>query len=107
MPNDAKLGLLVGVMGVIVVAVMSANRLPHPQTAANVPGSHQKNAPPPHAEKAVVNLAADIKPTPMPDVRPVPAVLPQDLPSTPVVRTKRDQVATPTSRTRDDDDLEP
>jgi hypothetical protein len=38
MPNDAKLGLLAGVMGVIAVAIISTNRpAPAPVAAANPP----------------------------------------------------------------------
>jgi hypothetical protein len=38
MPNDAKLGLLAGVMGVIAVAIFSSNRpSPAPATVANPP----------------------------------------------------------------------
>ncbi|MCE9560707.1 MAG: hypothetical protein K8U57_01505 [Planctomycetes bacterium] len=107
MPNDAKLGLFVGVVGVIAVAVLSANRHPHPQTAANVPSSVQKSAIAKPVEKMSVALVADAKPDPIPEPHEAPAVLPLELPSTPVVRTKREPVATPTSRTRGDDDLEP
>jgi len=111
MPNDAKLGLLVGVVGVIFVAVMSGNRLPRPQTAANVPSSVQKTVNAKPAEKTVVAVVSDVKPEPVhepiPEPHEAPAVLPMELASTPVVRTKREPVATPTSRTRGDDDLEP
>lgn len=116
MPNDAKLGLLVGVVGVVFVAVMSAKPLPQTPTAANVPAPVQKAAAPPRTEKAVapvppdrpvVNLLAEAKPAPVSDPLLAPAVLPTELPSTPVVRTTREPVATPTSRPRADGDLEP
>ncbi|MBA4189543.1 MAG: hypothetical protein C0467_16275 [Planctomycetaceae bacterium] len=106
MPNDAKLGLLVGVVGVIVVAVMSANRSPQTEVAANVPSTLQKNSSAATAKPAV-NLVVDANLKRIPELHPVPAVLPVELPSTPVVRTKREPVATPTSRTRADDDIEP
>lgn len=107
MPNDAKLGMLVGVVGVIAAAIATAGRTPPPQAAVNVPAAQQTAAPRP-AEKPVVKPAAEVKPGPIvevteTDVRPVPADLPTELPSTPVVRTKREQVATPTSRPRDED----
>jgi hypothetical protein len=116
MPNDAKLGLLVGVVGVVFVAVMSARPVPHAPTAANVPTPVQKAAAPRPTEKAVaaappdrpvVNLLAEAKPTPSPEPHLAPAVLPIELPSTPVVRTSREPVATPASRPRTDGDLEP
>ena len=116
MPNDAKLGLLVGVVGVVFVAVMSAKPLPQAPTAANVPAPVQKAVAPLPTEKAaaplppdrpVVNLLAEAKPAPAPDPLLAPAVLPTELPSTPVVRTNREPVATPASRPRTDGDLEP
>lgn len=108
MPNDAKLGLLVGVIGVIAVAVMSTNKLPHPQATANanVPTAVQK-APAPRADESPVKQATQptrqIEIAPEPQPVPVPTALPMELPSTPVVRTKREPVVTPASRTRDED----
>lgn len=115
MPNDAKLGLLVGVVGVVFVAVMSAKPLPQAPTAANVPAPVQKAAAslrtekpvaPAPPDRPVVNLLAEAKPA-VSDPLLAPAVLPTELPSTPVVRTTREPVATPTSRPRADGDLEP
>jgi len=103
MPNDAKLGLLVGVIGVVVVAVMSANRLPPQQAVANVPTSVQKHVAPMTAAKPAPMSEAETIPPP----RLVRSPKPVELPSTPVVRTKREPIATPTSRNRDDGDLEP
>lgn len=116
MPNDAKLGLLVGVVGVVFAAVMSAKPLPQAPTAANVPAPTPTApvevvtpavplAAPKPVDRPVVNLIAEAKPTPDPLI--TPAILPTELPSTPVVRTKREPDATPTSRPRTDGDLEP
>ncbi|WP_439628030.1 hypothetical protein [Gemmata sp.] len=116
MPNDAKLGMLVGVVGVVFVAVMSARPVPHAPAAANVPAPVQKSAAhratdklvaPAPPDRPVVNLLAEAKPTPSPEPHLAPAVLPTELPSTPVVRTSREPVATPTGRSRTDPDLEP
>ena len=98
MPNDAKLGLLAGVLGVLVAAVVSVQR-PTPPPGANT------NPPPSAPAKAVANTA------PKPDAEPAapprtPAVLPTELPSTPVVRTKKEPDATPASRARNDDDID-
>jgi hypothetical protein len=97
MPNDAKLGLLAGVLGVLVAAVASVQR-PTPPPGANT-------SPPP---------SAPAKPAPKPDANAepsglprTPAVLPTELPSTPVVRTKKEPDATPASRARNDDDIDP
>jgi hypothetical protein len=98
MPNDAKLGLLAGVMGVIVAAVLSAQR-PVPSPGANV-------APPQAAApKAVAKpVAPEANATTPPRA---PEALPTDLSSTPVVRTRKEPDATPASRTRNDDDIDP
>src|SRR4051794_38103904 len=99
MPNDAKLGLLVGVVGVIVAAVISSNR---PQVAIAV----QQQAAPTAFEKAQVTTdqkaAAVVGSPPV-----VPTVFPAELASTPVIRSKREPNATAASRSRTDDDLEP
>jgi hypothetical protein len=111
MPNDAKLGLLVGVVGVIAVAVMSAKR-PQPQETATAPlavetspspqdGQKRRVAPPTSA--AEPQPVRHIETAPAPHPRPLPSALPTELRSTPVVRTKREPVATPTSRSRDED----
>jgi hypothetical protein len=48
MPNDAKLGLLAGVIGVIVVALVSANRpAPHPMQVG--PNIQVTSSPPAHS----------------------------------------------------------
>ena len=88
MPNDAKLGLLAGVIGVIVVAVMSANR---PQPATD-PGVNTPDSPSTTAAKP----AEDAKPA-------APVARSPEPSSTPVVRTKKEPEGTPTSRTPMDD----
>src|SRR5436309_5411335 len=100
MQNDAKLGLLAGVLGVIVAGVVSADR--PPQNAVG-PGSP--------APKQASKATPDAKPAPgavgdAPEAVPTPGALPGDLDSTPV-RTKKDADATPAGRTAKDDDLEP
>ncbi|MFO0825686.1 MAG: hypothetical protein U0792_21625 [Gemmataceae bacterium] len=110
MPNDAKLGLLVGVVGVIAVAVMSAKR-PQPQETATTPPPAESAPQPRAVAKRVVPPTSATEPQPVrhvetapaPHALPVPSALPTELRSTPVVRTKREPVATPTSRTRDED----
>src|SRR5687767_13562437 len=101
MPNDAKLGLLAGVLGVIVVAVVSAGRPPIPRPPGNSP-TPQENAPSKVATPAVDPVAV-VAPDPRPAPTAAPAVLSAEPPSTPVVRTRREPDATPASRTRDDD----
>jgi hypothetical protein len=96
MPNDAKLGLLAGVLGVIVAAVVSADRQSTPPAT--------NSATPPKAEKPVAKSQAEV-----PGQRPAPAspaVLPTELNSTPVVRTRKEPDATPASRAHNDDDIE-
>lgn len=93
MTNDAKLGMLVGVVGVVVAAVLFGNPAPPtpeppaPAKAATVPAS------------APVATAASIAPSELPRDRP-------SLPTTPVVRTRKEADAQPTSR-RPSDDEEP
>ena len=103
MPNDAKLGLLTGVLGVIVVAALSAQRPPQPAAVtATPPATPAKTPEPPTSESPV--------PEPHPaavESPPEPEVLPAELPSTPVVRTRKEPDARPTSRTRNDDDIDP
>jgi hypothetical protein len=81
MKNDAKLGMLAGVLGVIVAAVLFANT--PPPTAQSRPGA----ADPPAKEK----------PAP-PTVATAPEANTAALPSTPVARTRKDVDAQPTSR---------
>ena len=103
MPNDAKLGLLVGVLGVIIASLVTVQRPPLGPPRASA-------APPSAAAKSLAKPAP--MPTPAASVDPAgsraPAELPVDLTSTPVVRTKRDTDATPAARTPTrDDDLDP
>ncbi len=86
MPNDAKLGLLAGVIGVIVVAVMSANRPP----AASIPIAGA--------------TAAPVAAKPAEDAKPDTAVAHSpESSSTPVLRTRKEPEGTSTSRAKDDD----
>ena len=99
MPNDAKLGLLAGVLGVIVAAVVSVDR-PSPAPAANAPTPPRAVAKPP-MESHVAEARQPVAPPTS------PAVLPTDLNSTPVVRTRKEPDATPAGRARNDDDIDP
>jgi hypothetical protein len=81
MTNDAKLGMLVGVLGVIVAAVLFTNSQP-PQAPQAQPNAPEPTAP-------TVATAA-----PAPEVRKESA----PLASTPVVRTRKDIDAQPASR---------
>jgi hypothetical protein len=87
MPNDAKLGLLAGVIGVIVAALLSS-----PATPA--PPANDTSAPLPSAKSI-----ARSEPAPPS----TPAVLPAELGSTPVAKTKQEFDATATSRDRADE----
>jgi hypothetical protein len=105
MPNDAKLGLLVGVLGVVAAAVVSASR-PTPQPAASVPTAAKAAKPadpgePPSRPAVVAIDLPPAAPPPRPVVKPTPADLPTELPSTPVVRTRHEPDATPTSQRRE------
>jgi 2-oxoglutarate dehydrogenase E1 component len=92
MTNDAKLGLLAGVLGVIVAGTLSANRPPQNATAPAAPAA-------PEPKPARAAAAAPAAPA-------SPGALPAALDSTPV-RTRPEPDATPTSRKANDDDLEP
>ena len=76
MTNDAKLGMLAGVLGVVVAAVFFTNQPPPPEApAVEAPAKPQASAPGAQPE---AGLAA--------------------LPSTPVPRTRKDVAAQPASR---------
>lgn len=87
MPNDAKLGLFTGVIGVIVAAAMSVNR-PHPeaQPAVDVTGAPVAAAAPAELEKPPTPVARASEPA-----------------STPVIRTRKEPEGTPAGRTAMDD----
>jgi hypothetical protein len=78
MPNDAKLGLLVGVLGVVLAAAVSADRTP-PPTGHAAAGEPATTAP------------ADPKPA-------APAALPADLGTTPAARGRPEPEGTPAGR---------
>lgn len=86
MQNDAKFGLLAGVIGVVVVAVMSANR---PPDASN-PNAGAK------AEPVAAKQADEAKPAVAVALTPEPT-------TTPVIRTRKELDGTSTSRGKDDD----
>lgn len=104
MTNDAKLGLLVGVAGVILAAAVSGNR---PSIPAGTPAAEAPQSPASGA-KAEVAIAPEPRPVAEKEfsraaaaevvVAPAPAEFPRELPSTPVVRTRREPDATPTGR---------
>ncbi len=83
MKNDAKLGMLVGVLGVIVAAVLFANT-PQP-SAQSRPGTDAKT-------KDATTPTATAVPPPLPEANTAA------LPSTPVVRTRKEPDAQPASR---------
>ena len=92
MPNDAKLGLLAGVIGVIAAAVLSANR-PAPAPVPAVP-THASGPAAPRIEKPL--RARDV-------VASTPSAQPADPPSTPIVRSRREADGTRAARTPADD----
>lgn len=93
MTNDAKLGMLVGVLGVVVAAVLFANPAP-PQTAES-----PQPAPSKPAAVVVAPLATSVAaaPTEPPRDR-------EPLPTTPVVRPRKEPTAQPVSRQPDADE---
>jgi hypothetical protein len=96
MPNDAKLGLLAGVLGVVLAYVL-VNKPQQP------PANPPKLASPKQAPEQDAILPRTTTEPP-----PTPEKLPSDLGSTPVVRTKKELDATPTSRSSNKDaDLDP
>lgn len=86
MQNDAKFGLLAGVIGVVVVAVMSANQPP----AASNPGAGAK------AEPVVAKKADEAKPAATVAIAPEPT-------TSPVIRTRKELDGTAASRGKGDD----
>ncbi len=108
MPNDAKLGLLAGVLGVVIAAVVSVNR---PQQPASAAPASPTNAAPTPTSKPTPELRPTASPQPAGESSgspASPAVLPADLGSTPVVRTKKEPTAIPASRPPSRDaDIEP
>jgi hypothetical protein len=94
MPNDAKLGLLVGVLGVIMAAVLSVKS----PVAQGTPSAQVA----PAAAAAPKEVQAVKKGT-TPETG-TPAALPAELASTPVTRSKKEIEGTPTSRASRDDE---
>lgn len=93
MPNDAKLGLLVGVIGVIAVAVVSANR-PAP---AHAPSTA---APVASATISSIIVAPKEKSSVAASTPGAQATAPV---STPISRTRTEPTGKPASRTPMDD----
>ena len=93
MPNDAKLGLLVGVIGVIAVAVVSANR-PAP--------AHAPIAAAPAASATISSLIAAPK-AKLSAVASTPGAQSTAPVSTPIARTRIEATGTPASLTPMDD----
>jgi hypothetical protein len=90
MKNDAKLGMLAGVLGVVVAAVLFA-KAPPPE-AQSRPGV----ADGPKTKDGAPTAAA---PAPAPEASPAaPTANTAALPSTPVVRTRNEPAAQPTGR---------
>jgi hypothetical protein len=99
MTNDAKLGLLTGVAGVVVAAALwTTPPQPPPDTAGRT--SHPPQATPPHSV-AEASGGLPVANTPAPLRAPAP------LPSSPVARTHTDVPALPTSHAVRSDDEEP
>lgn len=101
MPNDAKLGLLVGVAGVIAVAVLSANRPPAPAGSA---GAVRHDVPVQSVAKPDPEPRTEPEPGRLPELKveaaasSAPGELPAELASTPVVRPNREPDGTPVGR---------
>jgi hypothetical protein len=88
MQNDAKLGLLAGVVGVIIAATISGKT---PPPAGTVSGSATQSS-------STVNTNAKAN-----EIA-VPAVVPGELATTPVAQTKKKVEALTTSRTTQEDE---
>ena len=84
MQNDAKLGLLAGVLGVIVAATISG-KSPSALNTPTAPSSAASKSSPAALAQGRINEAA-------------PAALPTDLNTTPVSRTQKDVQAIATAR---------
>jgi hypothetical protein len=89
MTNDAKLGMLAGVLGVIVAAVLFTKA--PPPAGQSKPDETAK----PVAKEAAQEATMSTPPAATPAS--VPPRVRSDLPSTPVVRTRKDVEAQPTS----------
>jgi len=87
MPNDAKLGLLAGVLGVIIAATISGKAPTSLGTAGNAPPTNSQQPAPASKMQAKASDAT------------TPALLPAELPTTPVIQTRPEVEATTASRT--------
>jgi hypothetical protein len=86
MPNDAKLGLLAGVLGVIIAATISGKAPTQLGTASSTPSA------------ASAQPTSGPKPPAKVNDNATPALLPAELSTTPVIQTKKDVEATTTGR---------
>jgi hypothetical protein len=94
MTNDAKLGMVAGVAGVIVAAVLLSNNPPPAQSKSG-------EGPEPHAKDklAVQHAQPGTSPAAVtPAGESTPETNTAALPSTPVIRTRTDTDAQPASR---------
>lgn len=93
MTNDAKLGMVAGVAGVIVAAVLLSNNSPPAQSKSGSPEPHAKD------KLAVQHAQPGASPAAVtPAGEPAPETNAVALPSTPVIRTRKDTDAQPASR---------
>jgi hypothetical protein len=92
MQNDAKLGLLAGVVGVIIAATITGKAPTALGTASAPPGGTS-----PQSSPAANSQTKSRDPT-------AAAAVPGDLGSTPVVQTKKNVDGTTASRTSPDDE---
>ncbi len=90
MKNDAKLGMLAGVLGVLVAAVLFANAPPAPNPSPSATGPSAKDAAP--KGRPAPPAATPAAPVASPEVSAAA------LPSTPVGRTRKDVPAQPAAR---------
>jgi hypothetical protein len=94
MSNDAKLGLLAGVIGVVVAALLAGTRPSGPPVGAGGVAPQAASKTTPEAQSVAASP-------------PAPAVFPADLTSAPMVRTRREPDVMPASRPTRDGDIDP
>jgi hypothetical protein len=94
MTNDAKLGMVAGVVGVIIAAVLLSNAPPPAQSK-----SGEGAEPRPKEKLAAQHAQPGTPPAAVtPASEPTPETNAAALPSTPVIRTRKDADAQPASR---------
>jgi hypothetical protein len=92
MQNDAKLGLLAGVVGVIIAATISSKTPTALGTASAPPGGTSPQSSPTANSQAKTRDAT------------APVIMPGDLGSTPVVQAKKNVDGTTASRSTSDEE---